>query len=103
MSYLKETKLSNDEMYIDTSIGVSLILVSIATVLNVILALYLIGLFSVVHFSRSKTYWNNESDEDTYSQSYDGVHPSSSYNPSYGNNFYGQNNSYNSNVNTYIP
>lgn len=101
--YDKNSNIKIDEVYMDSSVGVSLILITIATALNVLLALYLIGLFSVIHFSRSKTYWNTESDEDTYSQSYDSVHPSSSYTPSFGNNFYNPSNSYIPNANTYVP
>jgi len=97
------TDIKDDEVFMDSSVGVSLILITIATVLNVILALYLIGLLSVIHFSRSKTYWNTENDEDTYSQSYDSVHPSSSYTPSFNNNFYNQSNSYIPNANSYVP
>jgi len=97
--------LSNGQNFI--SIGVSLILICIISIVNIVIALYTSILLSVIHFSRSETYWHNDADEDTYSQSYDSLHPPSIYSQSNINpsnySYNPNNNGYPSSSNTYIP
>ncbi|ORX46583.1 hypothetical protein BCR36DRAFT_372049 [Piromyces finnis] len=104
MFYLKDTDIVKSDITLDVSIGVSLILICIVSAVNIIISLYLIILLSIIHHSKSKTYWHNDNDEDTYShysQSYDSLHPPSIYSQ---NNFnYNSNNGYNQSTSNIIP
>jgi len=77
----KNNAFNNMNLDLDKSLGVSLILITIATFINIIIGLYMIILICIIHFSKSKIYWSNEGDDDTYSQSFDSINLSNSYNP----------------------
>ncbi|OUM61684.1 hypothetical protein PIROE2DRAFT_69579 [Piromyces sp. E2] len=99
MTYKKDGGIG-ENISKDINIGVSLVLLSIVSIVNIVISIYIIVLLSIIHFSRSKTYWHNDADEDTYSQSCDSLRPSSIYSQ----NNYNPNNGYNpSTSNTYIP
>ncbi|ORX82738.1 hypothetical protein BCR32DRAFT_243943 [Anaeromyces robustus] len=88
-------------LILDISIGVSVILIVIAIILNIIAVVYVILHLAYIHYSKSKTYWANDGDDDSTSQSYDSSLQHSSY-YNYNPYIYNQNN-YNSNNMTYIP
>jgi len=75
----KINKFNESSIELDKSLGVSFILVTISSVMNIILAIYLIVLLLIIHFSNSKIYWNNVGEDDLSSQSFDSLHPSNSY------------------------
>jgi hypothetical protein len=83
----KVNSFSESNIELDKSLGVALILITIASCINVIIAIYLVALFLIIHCSKSKIYWNNEADDDLSSQSFDSLHPynannyTGSYNP----------------------